>query len=117
MHKCKVHVRRSLFEPVNLGFGYVGTSVVRTSVQVDIFVCEYIWLTGGTQWGPWLIMVVHAVGSESYQYNLNGKETMWLGCLCFTMRESWHLACVEDQSCNFLCFPTVLCGFWKTGSH
>lgn len=62
--------------------------------EVEVVVCEYVWLTGGTQRGLWLIMVIHTVGSESCQYNLNGKETTGLGCPCFTMLETWHLACV-----------------------
>lgn len=71
------------------------TFVVRISVhKLRFFVCECVWLTGGAQQGLWLIMVIHTVGSESCQYNLNGKETMGLDCPCFTMLETWHLASV-----------------------
>lgn len=62
-------------------------------------------LTGGAQRGPWPSMVIHTVGSKSYQYNLNGKETTGLYCPCFTMLESWHLACVWGPKLQFSQFP------------
>lgn len=56
--------------------------------------CEYFQFTGGTQRGLLLIMVIHTAGSENCQLDLNGKETTGLGCPCFTMLETWHLASV-----------------------
>lgn len=92
MQKWKVHMSSSLFEQ-ELVFELVNTFVVRSSEhKLRFCVCEYVWLTGGTQWGLWLIMVIHTVGSQSCQYNLNGKETTGLGCPCFAMLETWHLA-------------------------
>lgn len=101
LQKWKVHAR-SFFFTFSSKYIWsvfflerVDTSVVGFFwAHVGVFVCEYVWLTGGTQWGLWLIMVIHTAGSESCQYNLNGKETTGLGCPCFTMLETWHLACV-----------------------
>lgn len=67
------------------------------------FVC--VGLTGGACGGPWPSIVIHTVGSKSYQYNLNGKETAGLDCPCFTMLESWHLACVWGPKLQFSHFP------------
>lgn len=84
--------------------------------EAQLLFCECIWLTGGAQQGPRLSMVIHTVGSKSYQYNLNGKETTGLNCPCFTMLESWHLAYVWAPKLQFSQFSTVLCGFWRSGS-
>lgn len=79
--------------------------------KVWVLVCVCVWLAGGAQRGLGLITVIHTVGSESYLYSGNGKETTGLGCPCFTVLESWHLACVCGPKLQFPLISTVLCGF------
>lgn len=55
------------------------------------------------------MMVIRTVRSESCQYNLNGKETMGLGCPCSTALEFCHLACVWGPK---LQFSVSFCSAW-----
>lgn len=69
MYKCKVPVRSSFFEPVELGFGHVGTSVLRICVRnlfsfVNIFClqvvhsgdCGLLWLS--MLWGQKVTSII-----------------------------------------------------------
>lgn len=55
--KWKVHISRAC-----------KTLRSEASEHVQVAVCEYVCLTGGTQWELWFVMVIHTAGSQSCLY-------------------------------------------------
>lgn len=73
MHKCEVHMNVLELDWISWMF---------------LLCLSYRWYAAGVM----LMIVIHTVGSQRWQYNLNGKETTGLGCPCLPMQETWHLA-------------------------